>query len=225
MDPALDIYCERTGPALWAEPINALTNLAFILAAWAVWRIYHRETRQHPQIRAWDLPTLIGLLAIIGVGSGLWHTLATLWAQAADRLPILIFMHVFLGSFAWRILGMRAIGVAAVVIGFAILTIANGLLLPPDALNGSVAYLPAWLILGFAGIGLWLRGHGAGPRWVAAWGVFTLAVFFRSLDQTVCPNFPLGTHFLWHLLNGLVLFLLLSALIRHGRVPRDGSPA
>lgn len=30
---AIDHYCERTGPGLWAEPVNALTNLAFPLGA------------------------------------------------------------------------------------------------------------------------------------------------------------------------------------------------
>ncbi len=32
MDRAIDLYCERLGPGLWAEPLNAVTNLAFILA-------------------------------------------------------------------------------------------------------------------------------------------------------------------------------------------------
>jgi hypothetical protein len=31
-DP-IDAYCERLGPGLWAEPLNAVTNLAFIVAA------------------------------------------------------------------------------------------------------------------------------------------------------------------------------------------------
>ena len=30
----VDLYCERTSPVFWAEPVNALTNLAFFLAAW-----------------------------------------------------------------------------------------------------------------------------------------------------------------------------------------------
>ena len=29
----VDAYCERTGPEYWSEPVNALTNLAFLLAA------------------------------------------------------------------------------------------------------------------------------------------------------------------------------------------------
>jgi len=35
----IDLYCERLGPGIWAEPINALTNLAFLVAAFAAWRL------------------------------------------------------------------------------------------------------------------------------------------------------------------------------------------
>ena len=35
----IDLYCERTAPGLWEEPINALTNLSFFVAAWFAWRL------------------------------------------------------------------------------------------------------------------------------------------------------------------------------------------
>ena len=35
----IDLYCERLDSSFWAEPINALTNVAFIIAAWGVWRL------------------------------------------------------------------------------------------------------------------------------------------------------------------------------------------
>ena len=34
----VDLYCERLGPGLLAEPLNAITNLAFFIAAWLLWR-------------------------------------------------------------------------------------------------------------------------------------------------------------------------------------------
>jgi hypothetical protein len=53
-DP-IDAYCERLGPGLWAEPLNALTNLAFIVAALiCAWRLGHPRPplglalRDHP---------------------------------------------------------------------------------------------------------------------------------------------------------------------------------
>ena len=30
---AIDGYCERTGPEYWSEPVNAVTNAAFLIAA------------------------------------------------------------------------------------------------------------------------------------------------------------------------------------------------
>ena len=41
---AVTIYCERAGDAFWAEPLNALTNLAFLLAAGSLVRTLLRET-------------------------------------------------------------------------------------------------------------------------------------------------------------------------------------
>ena len=35
---SIDLYCERTGPELWSEPLNALSNLAFIGVAALLWR-------------------------------------------------------------------------------------------------------------------------------------------------------------------------------------------
>ena len=29
----LNLYCERLGPGLWAEPLNAVSNAAFFIAA------------------------------------------------------------------------------------------------------------------------------------------------------------------------------------------------
>ena len=34
----LDLYCERLSPGLLAEPLNALSNLAFLYAALTIWR-------------------------------------------------------------------------------------------------------------------------------------------------------------------------------------------
>ena len=31
----VDLYCERTDPGYWSEPLNALSNASFILAAGA----------------------------------------------------------------------------------------------------------------------------------------------------------------------------------------------
>ena len=39
----IDIYCERLGPGFWAEPLNATSNLAFIVSATLLAWGLHRE--------------------------------------------------------------------------------------------------------------------------------------------------------------------------------------
>ena len=52
---------------------------------------------------------------------------------------------------------------------------------------------------------------------LVAAAVFAFSLFFRSIDSAVCPELPLGTHFLWHLLNGVLLYLSMRAWIMSAR--------
>jgi hypothetical protein len=38
----MDAYCERVGMGLLAEPLNAVSNVSFLLAAWAAWVLAQR---------------------------------------------------------------------------------------------------------------------------------------------------------------------------------------
>ena len=46
---------------------------------------------------------------------------------------------------------------------------------------------------------------------------FALSLALRTLDRDVCDYVPVGTHFLWHLLTGLVLYLVSRTMIRKNR--------
>ena len=83
----IDGYCERTDSAFWSEPVNAVTNLAFIVAAIVMWT----RTRGLPAGQM-----LSALLFLIGVGSGLFHTFATGWAAVADVAAIVAFTLAYL---------------------------------------------------------------------------------------------------------------------------------
>jgi hypothetical protein len=52
----------------------------------------------------------------------------------------------------------------------------------------------------------------AGQRLLAAALVFALSLTARSLDLSACTLSPIGTHFLWHVLNAVVLYLITTAL-------------
>ncbi|EAQ63328.1 hypothetical protein MED121_03080 [Marinomonas sp. MED121] len=48
---------------------------------------------------------------------------------------------------------------------------------------------------------------------------FILSLVARTYDLALCSSFALGSHFLWHLLNGLMIGFLLQALIRIEQTP------
>ncbi len=200
-------YCERTGPGLCDEPLNAVTNAAFLVAAWAVWRLARRRCALDAGIRV-----LIGLLIAIGIGSTFYHMFANEWSRWMDVVPILLFQLFCTWLYAREVMGagrFRAAGVLAAFFGVGLLTS----LLPHDALNGSLQYAPAWLFLLL--LGAYHCAAGKPERWLmlAAVGTFTLSLFFRTIDIRMVGIFPTGTHFLWHILNGVTLYLTARAVI------------
>jgi hypothetical protein len=209
----IDAYCERTGPGLWNEPLNAVTNFAFIIAGAMAWRLWRNEPGLGWR-NSGDLLFLIVLLFAIGIGSALWHTFATRWAMYADELPILVFINVFLLAFLVRIARLRWLGTSIFFVLFHLLNHAVGTSFPRDFLNGSIFYGPAWATLVVMAVFLAVHGHCVARYFALAAGIFTVSLVFRTIDQAVCPAFLLGTHFVWHVCNAAMLSLLLTALIR-----------
>ncbi len=219
-------YCERgTDPAFWAEPLNAVSNLAFIIAAGGAATLLAKKPRHERSYTLWALVVMVG---VIGVGSFTFHTFATRWARLGDIIPIGLFMLLYM-MFALRhyldLSRLRIITGLAVFLlalaGAGSLKCGSG---AAPCLNGSLAYLPA--LLGLLGIAVQVRRRAAigtdrrhvGNFLLASGIIFALSLSLRTIDISQCgrPNLAgqgSGTHFLWHLLNGLMLFLLLRAAI------------
>jgi hypothetical protein len=198
-------YCERTSAAFWAEPVNALTNAAFLLAAIAALVLWRRAGGR-------DLPALalIVVMALIGFGSFTFHTLATRGAVLLDVIPIALFIYGYLALALRRFLALSCLLTLAVLVGYVALSRGLSLVAPPGALNGSIDYLPALaamlVMLGFVPVQV-------RPAITLAAAVFCASLVFRTIDRRICGAFPLGTHFIWHLLNAIVLFVLLRTAI------------
>ncbi len=214
----IDSYCERIDPGYWAEPLNALTNVAFLIAALIAWREAKRLERVE-----WATVTIISLIAIIGVGSYLFHTFANGWSVMADVIPIQLAILVYFYLVPLRFYDLPPWGALLAVVGafVAIYLLGLGLAAAFGPMNGSVGYLATALTLAAMGAGLWARGHPAGAGIIGAMCVFALSLTFRTIDMAACESFPLGTHFLWHALNGLTLGWLALLLVRHGAPRAD----
>lgn len=205
----VDGYCERVAPGLWGEPLNAVTNLAFIFAAIWVW----------PRV-AGDAGArlLCGVLASIGVASGLFHTLANQWSGAADSLSILVFILIYVYLAGRRILGLSPVLAGASVLGFFPYAIGASFLIATalGPLNGSVPYVSVALLIAIYGAIAWrARPDIARGLFVGA-AILCVSITARSVDEAVCGTLPFGTHFLWHCLNAIMLGWMITVIHRIG---------
>lgn len=200
----IDLYCERLGPGLLNEPVNALTNGAFFVAAWWAWR--QNLKRKIPHDRGFTL--LVILVVAIGFGSSLFHTTATVWGLLADVVPILLFQMVFLGLYLRRRLRLGPWTCVAFVWQYLAITLVSRSW--PQLFNGSLIYAPTLLVLGWMGLRD-LKQEGQRILLLAA-GVFVISLTLRTVDQLICPWLATGTHPGWHLLNAIVLALACRAL-------------
>lgn len=203
----IDIYCERTAPGLWAEPLNAFSNLAFFFAAWMAYRL----ARRHGALTL-ETGLLIFLIVLIGAGSSLFHLLATRWSMFADVLPILVYQVAFITIYAVRVMRLTVPKSLLLLVLFFVLTWLFGLA-PREWLNGSLGYGPALLFLLGLGAYHYRRGFPERATLLAAAGMFLVSLAFRSVDMRICSAFPAGVHYVWHILNAAVLFLTMQALL------------
>jgi hypothetical protein len=208
---AVNIYCERTDASFWSEPINALTNLAFFIAAILLWS----RAQGHGAVRL--LAILIGL---IGLGSFLFHTFGNRLTGLLDVFFIAVFIVAFaylLPRVSWQQTRLRALGATLLAISFiagVTAWISNWRAaldwLPPGM------YLGAWLILMiFAALTSRLgasKFDKSASRflWLAA-GLFAVSMTARQLDMPLCLSTG-GLHWLWHLFNACVLWACARAI-------------
>jgi hypothetical protein len=210
-------YCERQDAGWAAEPLNALSNLAFFYWAWRLWRAAGDDAAGWARPQRW----LAALLALVGAGSLVFHTRATVWGSMLDVLFIGVFNVAYLMIFLRRVAGWPMAGVLAGGLGFVALDRVAGALLTADALNGSVLYAPALAVLLALTAFALRRAPPAGRRMAVAAAVFGVSLAARTADQALCGTWPYGTHFVWHLLNAWVLYALSRALVAGTAPARD----
>jgi len=202
----MDAYCERVGIGLFAEPLNAVSNISFLLAAWAAWVMAKRIGALSAGVRV-----LIAMAASVGVGSILWHTYPTMLTLILDIVPILIFIVWFIWLYTQNVVGMRPLFAVASVGAFLAATF---LAFPlAGVLHGAPVYTPGLVVTLVLGVFHARERRVARFALLAAAGVYVAALFFRTIDNEVCPVLPIGTHFLWHVLIGLVTYLAMRSLI------------
>jgi hypothetical protein len=210
---AVDAYCERMGPEFWAEPVNAVTNAAFVIAAAVMW----------PRVRGIGRLLCI-ILAAIGVGSFLFHTYAQPWAGLADVLPILLYILVYVFAANrdfWGLGTAPALGLTALFIPYAAAT--GWVFAQVPGLGSSAGYAPVPLLILIYAVLLRRRAPETARGLAIGAGILIVSLTARTVDAPLCDAIPLGTHFLWHILNGVMLGWMIEVWRRHVLAGRAGA--
>lgn len=208
----IDGYCERVTPGLFDEPLNAITNLAFIFAALLVW--YYLKSRNPPTISI----LLTVTLALIGVGSGLLHTFATVWGAIADVFFIAVFVIVYIYGANRYFFKLKTLySIILTILVFALL-IPLGYLIQNlfPFIGGSSTYASIATIIFIYGFLLLKSDKVVGIKLLIGGVILSISIGFRIIDLPYCEDFHLGTHWVWHVLNAVMLswmILIINAKI------------
>lgn len=211
--------CERTGSGVIAEPLNVLSSFAFMVVAVAIYRQYHRhEDLQSKWI--WDVHALTFITMLIGINSVAFHSFPNPTTELADTLTIVLFIILYFWSVLFRI-GRTTVFQAAVCfvafVGFSHILVHQF----PRALNDSIGYLSSMIALIMIAVHLHLKARPSSQHFMLAALVGVSSLFCRAIDRAICPETMVGTHFIWHMLNATLMYILLKQLVRNvNRVAR-----
>lgn len=210
MNDYVDFYCERLEPGLWAEPLNAVSNFAFLIAAVFAYRGLARQPKTIAHL-------LCLILFIIGIGSGLLHTFSTRWAAAADVIPIQLFIVVYIFAANRDYFGMNWIAALAVTMGtFAFMMLMTPWVLESVSFMGSTAaYLPVCLLIWGYGFMLLGPSYETGKGLLIGASILSVSMACRWADLPVCDHLPIGTHYAWHFLNAAMLWWMIRVYRQH----------
>jgi hypothetical protein len=203
-------YCGRFGPGWWGEPLNSLSNAAFVFGAIAAFWFW----RARPDRDRWQLP-LFALAASIGLGSFVFHSHPTPATLVVDLVPIQVFGLAALAYVGVRYVGLGAGRTVALLIAFFVVRQVWIRSVNPGLLGGGITHVPAVVLLfGFAVV-LKRRRAALANFLLLACAAYVAALWVRSWDLPLCATIPIGLHWVWHLLTATAATLIICGAALH----------
>ena len=204
---AVDGYCERIDASFWSEPLNAITNIFFLVAA--VWVLRREGLNSTARIMAL-------ILGMIGVASFLFHSFAQAWAGALDVLFILFFTLLYLFAASKDFMGApRSIALVITLGYFPFSIVVDWLTLPLTFLGSTRIYMPMLILIILFSLLLYKRLPIVSRGLAVGAFILIISMLARILDVPLCQKIPLGTHFVWHVLNAVMLAWMIEVYRRH----------
>lgn len=213
--PLVHFYgvCERREPdELWAEPLNVISSVGFLVAAYLILK----KCIGHPEIKKekkWDIHILNFLVLAIGCSSVIFHMAPSHYTELLDIFFIVAFINIFFLSFMVRVAKLK---IYQIVVAYLAFTGSTHMLVSqfPNAMNDSIAYLSSVFTIIFIAFYLKKKRRAGSTDFKYAAIIGMISLTFRSIDNYVCDYIHIGTHFMWHFLNSVLIYLLLKQLVR-----------
>ena len=214
-------YCELNHLGAWLrQPMNSLSNLAYVLAGVWLWR------REAAPGRSRSVFTLAACLCAVGVGSGLFHASIALFAQQLDMA----------GAYAVLLAGIAAPFILSEeapkqTVRLALLAVVIALFYAFDLYLQGTWLLPLLVLLaGVTAAGVRLRApeRYAGPWLSRALYAAALGAAAWGLDdrKVLCaPRSLLQWHALWHVATASAAFCLYTFHLRGAARPSGAAAA
>ncbi len=203
-------YCERVSVGFLSEPFNLISNFAFFVSAIFLYRLTKQE-----KIKGFQYKLPLFLVIFIGIGSSLWHSIRNPFTNALDAIPIFIFFLILVFLLLKNLLQNNKQSFL-ITTSFLFLQIVVSYLFP-NFLNGSIRHFINGLT--FIILIFWInkKYKRININILIAFTIYIFAIVFRSIDNNVCPVFPVGTHFLWHIFNSIAVYFAVKGLffLRH----------
>lgn len=187
------------------EPLNTISNSFFIIAGILLLIRLKREG-----VLDAKAIFLSSMIIVIGIGSLLWHFYRTKATLMMDSIPIAVFVLSYLVFYVFHI--TKNIWFRILLIGgfFVYTPLMRSLLLNiSDEIfgNGGAGYIAAISYFAVIQIYNYIYKVPVIKDSLIVVAVFITSLFFRQTDIFWGTWFAPGTHFLWHTLNAVTLYL------------------
>ena len=204
-------YCERTSLDAFAEPINAISNIAFIICGIVL--MFKKGMKLNP------LPYSV---IFIGISSFLFHYIPTSLFSALDISSILLFVVIYNYMLTKNILKYSIFQSILSSIALIIISFLIGILFFKTIAGASSFYLG--LLLYMIYILFLIKKIDYIKYFFIAIILFVISLILRSIDIYLCKFFSIGTHFIWHILNSLVIYyLIMFIFLTYSPPPKKAS--
>ena len=199
---AVDGYCERVDAA-FGRTRNAVTNAAFLIAAFGRGGVCAGKR------------VLTVILALIGIGSFCFHICANLGGFGrcfTDLMFILVYIYVATRDYFGA---SRGVSWVAVIGFFPFAAVIGWLISDWENFGSTRGYVPVPILILIYAYLLRRKLPDVALGLTIGLGILVASMGARWADEPLCHMHPMGTHFLWHILNAVMLAWMIEVYRRH----------